>query len=196
MERVDETLEALRHLAADACRAMGERATREDIEPKLAELTACFDAMAARVTRGEPVPADALAEMLTSMQAAAEGLPFDRVHLPQKYVAGADPVFRWSQIMTQFEARLDELRYSVLAASNPHACDCLVLVTLGWSSQKPQSAKLRSIGWDWDGYYDGDAYACDECGTRWWHGTEDTESQHVEWWEPRPPTWEPAKPPP
>jgi hypothetical protein len=83
----------------------------------------------------------------------------------------------------------------VLAARNARKCDCLVLVELGTNARKPRSPRLRDIGWDYDGYYNADAYACDECGTRWWHGTEDTESQHIEWWEPRPSAWKPAKPP-
>jgi hypothetical protein len=195
VDHADETLEALGRLAAETSRAMRERATREDIEPRRAELTKCFDAMAARIPRGEDVPMDALAAMLKSMQAASHGVPFDLLHGPLKYVRGAEPVFRWSQIMMQFAERLDELRYAALASANPRACDCLVLASLGWNSQKPRSPKLRSIGRDWDGYYDGAAYACDECGTRWSHSTEDTESQHVEWWEPHPPTWEPSKPP-
>jgi hypothetical protein len=174
---------------------MSALTTASVIEPALAELSEHFAAFEARIPRGEHVPLDALAEMLAQMEAVVDTLPWELRDLPRKYVRGAEPVYRWSAVVSAFASALDELRYEVLAAQSSRACDCLVLVELGANARMPRSPRLRRIGWDYDGYYNADAYACDECGTRWWHGTEDTESQHSEWWEPRPSTWEPAKPP-
>ncbi len=163
---------------------MTRPATREVIEQALTELEARFSELRARVPRGEHVPIDELAALLAQQRDVCDSLPFELAHGPQKYVVANERVYLWAEIVGAFDRRFEDLRYELLRAKLPTACDCLVLKELGTNARAPESPKLRRIGHDWDGYYNAAAWACDECGTRWWHATEDTESQHVEWWEP------------
>ena len=191
----DPTLDAIRRLSTRVCDDVAKPATREVIEKALAELEARFSELTTRVPRGEHVPIDELVALLARQRAVLDSLPTSVAYGSQKYVPEETRVRRWAEIVWAFDRRLDDLRYEVLRAKSSNACDCLALVELGTNARKPQSPKLRRIGYDWDGYYNAAAWVCDECGTRWSHATEDTESQHVEWWEPKPSTWEPKKPP-
>ncbi len=129
----DATLEALRRLSLRVCEEMVRPATREAYEPALAEVEARFAELVARVPRREHVPFDELAALLARQREVADSLPFELAH--GRFVPGAGRVYLWSELVSAFEGRLENLHY------------------------------------------------------------EDTESQHVEWWEPKPPTWEPAKAP-
>jgi len=186
---VTRDLDHLRELVALACTRMPLPADPTELEGALAAVETCFDALARR-------PDAALIEELRglerSMQAVARELPLPLRDLPRKFVPGAQPVKVWARVSSRFSSCLRDLHYAVLTERNQHACDCLVLVELRTTRRKPRSPRLRAIGTDYDGYYNGDGYACDECATRWWHGTHITESEHVELWEPRAPTWTPS----
>jgi len=190
---MDTELEGLRVLA-DLVLARLASVT-SGVEAALAQVDTAFETVAARVPRGEAVPLDELVALSRRMNEAERALPFELRALPTKYVPGVVRPRKWSEVVERFENRLEALHYDVLVARNPGSCDCLALVALKTNARRPSSTRLRSIGWDYDGYHNADAFACDACGTRWWHGTEDTESQHIDWWEPRPSSWEPEKPP-
>jgi hypothetical protein len=184
-----ELLAQLERIVEATCRRLSEPVRSAQLDAMLAELAGVFDAMTAQLPVAPPIQRiGTLRKLLTDAE------PFELRGRVQKYVRGAKRERNWGEIVDRFVTRLDQLRYDLGASRNTRACDCLVLVEMASISRKPRSSRLRGIGWDHDGYYNGDAFACDECGTRWLNCSEDTESQHIEWWEPRDPAWEPARP--
>ncbi len=132
----DVTLIALRRLSTRACDEMARPAKREAIEQAFTELDALFSELGARIPRGEHVPIDELAALLARQREVVDSLPFALAHGSRKYVPEAKRVWLWSEIVSAFEGRLENLRYAVLRAKCSTACDCPVLVELGTNARK------------------------------------------------------------
>ena len=180
-------LDKLRELVELACARMARPADASELDQVLVALDAFFDALDRHADPSLIAVLVALDERMRAIE-----IPLELRDQPRRLVPGAKPVTVWARASSRFSSRLRDLRYDVIAARNRLACDCAVLVELGARMQMPSSTRMRSIGIDYDGYYNGEGYACDECGARWWHCTYGTESECVSAWEPRDPSWTPA----
>jgi hypothetical protein len=79
--------------------------------------------------------------------------------------------------------QIEQLRYLVHKSQSPFSCDCRVLVELKMY-REPSSRVLQKLGRAFDGYYEGDYFKCEECGTYWFRSEVHTESQFSFSWEP------------
>ena len=64
------------------------------------------------------------------------------------------------------------------------SCNCQKQLANGPPFKKPQSASLRNLGSDSDGYYVGNMFLCNVCGRHWFRGESHTESEFTYFWEP------------
>jgi hypothetical protein len=75
---------------------------------------------------------------------------------------------------------IDELRVAGVLAAFPADCDCRALIEVErW--RQPKSPALVVEGAHSDGYYIGDSYRCNACGTRWFQAIRDDDSGGYFW---------------